>query len=150
MNYDNSAYASLPDTQNVFKLNVNWKIFDFGATDDAFKSNYKKYLSSKSNLEYEKIKANVDLKLAIKAYEIAKLQIKSASLALDAANATYNSIESKYKNGLVENVTYLEALSEKSAAISILEKAKNDLEIKKAMIVYYSGLNVWENVQWEK
>lgn len=147
MNYDNSAYDSLPDTQNVFKLNVNWKIFDFGATDDIFKSNYKKYLSSKSNLEYEKIKANVDLKLAIKAYKIAKLQIKSASLALDAANATYNSIESKYKNGLVENVTYLEALSEKSAAISILEKAKNDLEIKKAMIVYYSGLNVWENVQ---
>mgnify|MGYP000376199202 CR=1 FL=1 len=144
MNYENTAYESDVDNQNVLKLNLNWKIYDFGATDDTFDSNHKKYLSSKSNLEYEKIKSNVDLDLAKKSYEIAKLQIKSASLALKAANATYESIESKYQNGLVENVSYLEALSEKSAALSQLERAKNDLEIKKANILYHSGLNVWE------
>jgi outer membrane protein TolC len=61
--------------------------------------------------------------------------------------ATFKSIESKYQNGLVDNVSYLEALSEKSAAISQLETAKNNLEIRKAMVVYHKGLNLWENVQ---
>jgi outer membrane protein TolC len=147
MNYDNSAYDSGLDTQNVLKVNLNWKIFDFGGTNDKYKSKKRAYLSGKSNYEYEKEKANVDLNLAQKAYQIARLQIKSASLALKAAMATFKSIESKYQNGLVDNVSYLEALSEKSAAISQLETAKNNLEIRKAMVVYHKGLNLWENVQ---
>jgi outer membrane protein TolC len=147
MDYENKAYENNIDTQNIFKLNLTWKLFDFGATDDAYNSQYKLYLGAKSNYEYEKSKASVDLKLAIKAHKIAQMQIKSASLALKAANATYESIEAKYQNGLVENVAYLEALSEKSNAMSQLESAKNNLEIKKANIIYHSGKNLWEFVQ---
>ena len=147
MNYDNSGFDNGIDTQNVFKINLHWKIFDFGTTNDLFESNFKKYMASKSNLEYEKIKSNVDLQLAKKSYEISKLQIKSAKLALKAASATLESIESKFQNGLVENIVYLETLSEKSLAFSQLEDAKNNLEMNKANIIYYSGLNLWENIQ---
>jgi outer membrane protein TolC len=148
-NYDNPAYqnAVTMDDQNILKVSASWKIFDFGATTRTYESNYKKYLSLKSQYEYEKNKASIDLKLAIKSYEIGKLKIMSAQSALKAANSTYNTIEKKYQNGLVDNVAYLEALSEKYSAISALKSSQYDLEIKKANIIYYSGKNLEDYIQ---
>lgn len=147
MNYDNKDYTSALDEQNIFQVNLQWNIFDFGATNDSYNSAYKQYLSAKSNLEYEKSKADVDLQLAKKAYEIAQYKIKSARLGLDAANKTYETVALKYKNGLVDNVAYLDALREKSKAFSTAQKAKNDLEITKANILYHEGKNIWEYIQ---
>jgi outer membrane protein len=148
MNYDNASYqSSTIESQNIFKVNLSWNIFDFGSTTDAYMSEYQKYQSIKSNYEYEKNKANVDLKLAIKSYEISKLKINSAKLALKASVSTYETIEQKYQNGLVDNIAYLEALSEKYNSMSFLKKTEYDLEIKKANIIYYSGKNVWEYVK---
>lgn len=147
MNYDNSNYDTLPNTQNVLKLNLTWKLYDFGATNSSYKSGYKQYQSIKSRYEYEKNKANVDLQLALKTYNIAKLKIDTAKLALKAATSTYETIQAKYQNGLVDNVAYLEALSEKYSAISGLKSAQYDLEIKKANIIYHSGKNVWEYIK---
>lgn len=148
LNYDNPNYdASAIDSQNIFKINLSWNIFDFGATTNGYESQYRKYQALKSQYEYEKNKANVDLQLAIKSYDITKLKIKSAQLALKASISTYESIEQKYQNGLVDNVAYLEALSEKYSAISFLKTAQYDLEIKKANIIYHSGKNVWEYIQ---
>jgi len=147
MSYDNKSYENNIDSQNIFKLNLSWKIFDFETTKNSYKSAYLKYKSLKSKYDYEKNKASVDLKLSIKAYDIAKLKINSANLALKAANSTYDTIENKYQNGLVENVAYLEALSEKYSAISSLKKAQYDLEIKKANIIYHSGKDLWEFIK---
>lgn len=147
MDYDNSAYDTNLDTQHIFKVSLSWKIFDFGSTNKAYESVYSQYQGLKSRYEYEKNKANVDLQLALKSYDIAKLKIGSANASLNAANSTYETIEAKYQNGLVENVTYLEALSEKYNAISALKSAKYDLEIKKANIIYHSGKNLWEYIK---
>ncbi|MEA3553626.1 MAG: TolC family protein [Campylobacterota bacterium] len=147
-NYDNEMYQnSAIDSQNIFKFNFSWKLYDFDSTNNAYKSAYKKYQALKSNYEYEKNKASVDLKLTIKSYDIAKLKISSAKAGLKAANSTYETIEQKYHNGLVDNVSYLEALSEKYNAISILKSAKFDLEIKKANIIYHSGKNLQEYIK---
>jgi len=148
-NYDNATYqnSATMDEQNIFKASLSWKIFDFGATTRTYESNYKKYLALKSQYEYEKNKASIDLKLAIKSYEIGKLKIESAKSALKAANSTYNTIEKKYQNGLVDNVAYLEALSEKYSAISALKSSQYDLEIKKANIIYHSGKNLEDYIQ---
>lgn len=148
MSYHNKTYdATAIDSQNIFKLNLSWKIFDFDTTKKSYESAYLKYQSLKSKYDYEKNKASVDLKLSLKAYDIAKLKIKSAKLALKAANSTYETIENKYQNGLVENVAYLEALSEKYSAISSLKQSQYDLEIKKANIIYHSGKNLWEFIK---
>ncbi|WP_072680931.1 TolC family protein [Arcobacter sp. LA11] len=145
--YDNDNYDSNLDNQNVLSLNVSWKVFDFDSTKKAYESAYKSYLSSKSTYEYEKNRAEVDLKLAHKSYDIAKLKIKSAEAGLKAATSTYDFTLKKYENGIVDNVTFLEALSEKYDAISLLESAKYDLEVKKANVVFYSGKNLWEYVK---
>ncbi len=147
-NYKNSTYAnSALEDQNILSVNLSWNIFDFGSTKSAYNSAYKSFLSAKSNYEYEKNKANVDLRLAMKSYEIAKLKIKSANAGLRAAISTYDVTKNKYENGLVDNVSFLEALSDKSDAESSLYAAKNNLEISKANLIYQKGKNVWEYVK---
>lgn len=147
LNYDNKAYDSGLDDQNILSLNLSWNLYDFGSRDKAYESAYKQYQGIKSKYEYEKNRANVDLKLALRAYDIAKLKIASAASALKAASSTYEVIEAKYQNGLVDNVAYLEALSEKYSAQSSLKGAKYDLEVKKAQIIYHSGKNIWEYIK---
>lgn len=147
MDYENKAYESDLDDQNVFKVNFSWNLFDFGASSKAYESGYRQYQSIKSKYEYEKNKASVDLKLAFRSFEIGKLKISSAKSALKAANSTYEVIEAKYRNGLVDNIAFLDALSEKYNAQSALKSAKYDLEVKKANIIYHSGKNLWEYVR---
>ncbi len=147
--FNSSTFASNDDeySQNIASVNLSWKIFDFGATSREYQAAYKQYLALKSQYEYEKNKASVDLKLAKESFDIGKLKIISAKAGLKAANSAYDTIKAKYENGLVDNVSYLEALSEKYDAQSVLKVALYDLEIKKANIIYYSGENLEEFVK---
>lgn len=149
LNYETTTYKSYTAdyNQNVIALNLSWNIFDFDSTDKSYEAAYKQYLALKSQYEYEKNKASVDLRLAYKAYDIAKLKINSAKAGLKAANSAYESIKAKYQNGLVDNVSYLEALSEKFNAQSALQAALYDLEVKKANIIYHSGKNLEEYIR---
>ena len=146
-NYKNKNYENDLNDQNVLAVNLSWKIFDFDATNKKYSSKYKTYLSQKSQYEYQKNKANIDLKLAIKSYDITKTKIKAAQSALKAATSTYESIKSKYQNGLIDNVSFLEALSEKYNALSALKSSEYELEVKKANILFYSGKNIEEYIQ---
>jgi len=147
-NYNSSTYQNAAiDHQNVFSVNLTWDLFDFGSTKAAYDAKHKSFLSTNSKLEYEKNKAEVDLNLALKSYEIAKLKIKSANAALKAAISTYDVTKNKYENGLVDNVSYLEALSDKSDAQSAISAAKYNLEVRKANVMYQKGKNVWEYVK---
>lgn len=140
--FDNKLYDSKVDNQNVLSLNLSWKLYDFKAVDKSYESAMKKYLALKSQYEYEKNRMDVDLRLAYKSYNIAKLKIKSAQASLKSANATFRAIKDKYENNLVDNVAFLEALSEKSNALSILKRSQNDLQIKRANIIYHSGYDL--------
>jgi len=79
-----------------------------------------------------------------KSLEIAKLKTESTQATLDAASSTYELIKFKYQNGTIDNVAYLLALSEKYDAKRGYERAMNDLEIKKAELIYYSGKDIKE------
>lgn len=146
-NFDNKAYDPNVDTQNTLMLNLSWKLFDFGSTQKTYEANIKRYQALKSQYEYEKNKMNVDLRLAYKSYNISKMKIKSANASLKSANSTFDAIEAKYQNSLVDNVAFLEALSEKYDAISTLKNVLYELEIKKANIIYYSGKNIIDYVK---
>ena len=144
-----NAYSSNTDdyNQNVALLSLTWNIFSFGQTKNAYKSSYKKYLALKSQYEYEKNKASVDLRLALKSYDIGKLKIASAYAGLKAAQTAYEAIKAKFQNGIVDNVAYLEALSNRFDAQSVLKTAQYDLEIKKANIIYYNGKTLEEFIK---
>jgi outer membrane protein len=149
LNYETTKFSgnSADYEQNVVGVNLSWDIFNFGSTSDAYNATYRKYLALKSQYEYEKNKASVDLKLSMKAFEIAKLKIESAKAGVQAADSAYESIKAKFQNGLADNIAYLEALSEKYLAQSVLNTAIYDLEIKKADIIYHSGRNLEEFIR---
>ncbi|MDK9692982.1 MAG: TolC family protein [Sulfurimonas sp.] len=136
--------SSLVDTQNIATLNVAWNIFDFGSRTQAYESKFQEYLSKKSLIEHEKHKADVDYRLAKKSLEIATAKVEAANATFEAASTTYELIKFKYQNGTIDNVAYLLALSEKYDAKRGYERAMNDLEIKKAELIYYSGKDIKE------
>ena len=151
-NYYDNNYDKLIDTdsnnhQNVASANMKWNLFSFGQTKYQYESKQKEYLASRSNFEYEKNKADVDLQLALKSYNIAKAKIKSTEATLKAAQSAYEIIKSKFENGLIDNVAFLQSLTEKYDAISQHKKAINDLEVKKATIIYHSGEKLQEYIR---
>jgi len=139
--------AFLVNEQNVASLNVEWNLFDFGSITEAYESKQYDYLSKKALLEHQINKADVDYRLAKKELEIIKLKIAATKATLDAASATFALIKLKYQNGAIDNVSYLQALSEKYGAQRVYEQAKNDLEIKKAEVLYYSGHTIEEYIK---
>lgn len=146
-NYDNSTFKYLNNHQNIASANMKWNLFSFGQTKYQYESKQKEYLASRSNFEYEKNKADVDLQLALKSYNIAKAKIKSTEATLKAAQSAYEIIKSKFENGLIDNVAFLQSLTEKYDAISQHKKAINDLEVKKATIIYHSGEKLQEYIR---
>ncbi len=145
--YKNKSYDQGLDHQNVASATMKWNLFSFGETKHKVESKQKEYLASKSKYEYEKNKADVDLQLAIKSYEIAKAKIKSTEANIKAAQSAYDIIKSKFENGLIDNVAFLQSLTEKYDAISKHKTALNDLEIKKANIIYHSGEKLQEYIK---
>ncbi|OCL82642.1 Outer membrane efflux protein [Arcobacter porcinus] len=136
-----------PYHQNISSANLNWNIFSFGETKFKSEAKHKEYLASKSNYDYEKNKASIDLKLSLKAYNIALAKIKSSEASVKAAQTAYEVIKSKFENGLIDNVAYLQSLTEKYDAISQHKQSLNDLEIKKAAIIYNSGEKIKEYIR---
>ena len=148
--YDNNYegnYSNDLEHQNILSANLKWNLFSFGQTKYQYESKQKEYLASRSNFEYEKNKADVDLQLALKSYNIAKAKIKSTEATLKAAQSAYEIIKSKFENGLIDNVAFLQSLTEKYDAISQHKKAINDLEVKKATIIYHSGEKLQEYIR---
>ncbi|WP_198305255.1 TolC family protein [Arcobacter vandammei] len=145
--YKNKSFQNSVDHQNVASANMKWNLFSFGETKHKVESKQKEYLASKSKYEYEKNRADVDLQLAIKSYEIAKAKIKSTQANINAAQSAYDIIKSKFENGLIDNVAFLQSLTEKYDAISKHKTALNDLEIKKANIIYHSGEKLQEYIK---
>ncbi|WP_152018136.1 TolC family protein [Aliarcobacter butzleri] len=146
-NHANNDLGNDVDHQNIASANLKWNIFSFGETKYKYEAKFKEYLASKLNLEYEKNKANVDLQLSLRAYEIAKAKIVSTEASLKAADSAYTIIKSKYENGLVDNVAFLQSLSEKFDALSLYRASLNDIEIKRANIIYQSGEKLEEYIK---
>ena len=146
-NYDKFIDTDSNNHQNVASANMKWNLFSFGQTKYQYESKQKEYLASRSNFEYEKNKADVDLQLALKSYNIAKAKIRSTEATLKAAQSAYEIIKSKFENGLIDNVAFLQSLTEKYDAISQHKKAINDLEVKKATIIYHSGEKLQEYIR---
>ncbi len=144
--FDNKNLESnfLVETQNIAMVNLTWNVFDFDTTTKSYESKFEEYLSKKSMFEHEKHKADVEYRLAKKSLEIAKLKTAAAKAALDAASATYDLVKIRFENKTIDNVAYLESLSEKFDAQRDYERALLDVEIKKAELIYYSGKDIRE------
>lgn len=145
--YENALYDIGMKDQNVIGINLSWKLFDFGATQKAYEAKHQEYLAMKSRYEYAKAQASTTQRIAQKALRVAQEKIKSAKSALDASSLAYEYIKIKYENALVDNVAYLEALSEKYQAKELFERLVYDEQIKRAELLYHSGKELQGYIQ---
>ena len=145
--YANPLWNSDADHQNTVQLSMQWKIFDFGSTSASVQAAQKNYLAKSSDLAYEKQKAKASYKSAQNSYKTALAKIDAAKARLSASEMTYELVKKKFQQGIVNNVTYLDALTDKFNARSQLQTALNEVEYQKAVLLYEMGKEIKGAIQ---
>lgn len=138
--YNEKLLSDLPDKQNQLNISLTFNIFDTSTKSKVESSKYIK-LATASRLEFAKKQAKTDFELARQKLLTQKEKIKSLQSAVDMANSVYNTIKIKYENGLVDNITYLDALSKKIYYIALYKQAQNELQIIKMEYYLKSGID---------
>ncbi len=139
---ESSPFGGLPNHNMNLNLNANLRVFDGGVTARRVESiKYQKLalISRAKELEREQKR---DFKLAKLKLNTIKSNIKSAKMALNASNSNFLSVKKQYEAGLVDYVTFLDALTQKSLSYSRYKSAIYDYEIAKAYVYYYGGKNL--------
>ena len=142
--YNEQFLKDLPDKQNQIMLNLTYNLFDTTSKDKIEVSKLTE-LASKQKLNYVKNQEKINFKLAKKKLTTTKLKINSLKSAVEMGDTIYDMVKIKYQNGIVDNITYLDALSKKTYNKALYRQALNDYEIAKANYYFSSGVN-YKNV----
>ncbi len=133
--------------KNTLVLAASMRIFDGGVASKQQEALKVQGLS----LNEEMVKSQ---KEQVSFYRVAKnklfalnSKIKSAKSAAKAAMSTYVAIKEKFSAGLVDNVSYLDALNNNTIAASRTKEALYDYEIAKSSFYYFAGKNPREFVK---
>ena len=134
-----SGDGFLIDHQNKFGISVNMRIFDHGKMSKESEAVKYKKLSLLSELDHAKREQKMHYKLAQKSLKTTRSKMKSSKAALKAAQSTYNVIRQKFEVGLVDNISFLDALAQKTLAEARYKETLYSYEIKKSIYYYYAG-----------
>ncbi len=145
--FDYPTQVDSLEQQNSVQLAMEWKIFDFASTSSNAQAAYLNYLAKNSELAYTKYKAKASFKNAQNSYKTSLAKIEAAKSKLQASEMTYELVKKKFQQGIVNNVTYLDALSDKFNSNSQLQTALNEVEYQKAVLLYEMGENIKGAIQ---
>ncbi len=134
-----SGDGFLIDHQNNLMLSVNMRIFDNGRMDRESEAVKYKEMALLSQIDYAKKEQRMNFKLAEKSLRTTRTKLKSAKSALKAAQSTYSVIRQKFEVGLVDNISFLNALSQKTLTDARYKETIYDYEIRKSIYYYYAG-----------
>ena len=121
-------------------LSVSFKLYDTSTKDKIEAARLVK-LSTQKKLNYLKTQEKMKFDLATKKLKTSQLKINSLKSAVKMANSVYDMVKIKYENGVVDNITYLDALSKKIYNSALYQQALNDYEIAKANYYFTSGVD---------
>jgi len=138
--YNHKLLTDLPDTQNQLNLTLTYNLYDTTSSQKIASSKLQA-LSLSQKLSYTQKKAKMKFRLAKKKLYTQKKKIHSLKSALDMGESVYEMVNVKYKNGLVDNITYLDALSKKTYNEALYKQALNEYEITKAAYFLSSGVD---------
>jgi len=133
------AEGFLIDHQNKLMLSVNMRLFDNGKMSKESEAVKYQKLSLLSQIDHAKKEQRMNFRLAEKSLKTTRTKLKSANSALKAANSTYTVLKQKFEVGLVDNIAYLDALTEKTLAQARYKETLYDYEIGKSIYYYYAG-----------
>lgn len=149
--YDYYREQSNPLIENVYHqnsivLSVNMQLFDNGASKQQKQSLMIQHQAMQEQIDQAKDEQNNNRAIALAQIATAKEKINAAQTALEASQSVYAMIQQKFEAKIVDNVTYLDALSQKTAATAQYEIALNSLEVAKANYYFQLGLNLKEYI----
>jgi len=139
-NYNKAVLKDLPSKQNQLMLSFSLNLYD-SSTSSKKQSAMLAKLVKEEQLNYAKAKEKIVFVLARKKLLTQKAKINSAKSALEMANSVYDIILTKYQNGIVDNIAYLDALSKKTTNQALYNQALNNYEIAKANYYFSSGVD---------
>ncbi len=134
--------ASLPDHSHKFQITAAMRLYDGGTMESKSEAIRYKKLALLSQIRHEIKKQKMNFRLAKKRLSASRAQIRSARSALSAAKSAYNEAKKNYEAGVIDNVTYLDALSGLTEARARYQASRYDYEINKAMYYFYAGANL--------
>lgn len=138
---------ALPENQNRLSAALNIRLFDFGAVAQASEALRLNANALQTEISYQNKEQQMLLSLATSRIETAKRKIESASSGLEAAASALKTITKKYENAIVDNVTYLDALTSYTQAKAAHKASLYNLEIAYAIYYYYNSKNLEEFLQ---
>jgi len=135
------------DHENKIMLTFNIRLFDNGSIKKQKEAILVQKLSLRKQITYYKKEQKKNIGLALLNIKTIKSQITSAKKSLEAANKAYELISSRYRNGAVTVVDYLDALSVKTNAIAQYKAALYNLQVAYATYYLYTNKEIKEFVR---
>jgi outer membrane protein TolC len=133
--------------QNTLMLSISMRLLDFGMIAKTRESQELVAQSLGAQKSYAQKEQMMQQELALSRIQTANLRIKSAASALESAQSAFVTIEQKYNSGIVDYVTYLDTLTQKTEAKALYEASLNELEVAYAMYYFYAGKKIEEYVE---
>ena len=130
--------------QNVIMATLNLRVFDYSKMAEAKEAVRLNADAMQEQILYQSKEQKMNQELSILRIQTARLNIKSSRSALKASTSALETITQKYNSGIVDNVSYLDALSSQTQAKSTSESALNNLELSYALYYYYHAQNLEE------
>ena len=147
--YNKNILKDLPDNQNQFTLNFSLNLYNTVSKHKKESAKLVK-LSKQEELNYALSKEKTLFELSKRKLKTQLLKIKSAKEALKSAKSVYKIIKTKYQDGVVDNIAYLDALSKLTIAKAQYATSLNDYEIAKANYYFNSGRDYRQILQFLK
>lgn len=154
--YTRSEYSKLSSpvaeefllpSQNTVTVSANMRLFDGGKRDKNKESLQYQKLSLESQKNYMLESQQSDFDLSKRRIEAVSAQLKSTKSSLNASKSTYESIKEQYEAGVVDYLSYLDALDQKIDSLARYKEALYEYEMAKALYYYYAGKNIEEYIQ---
>lgn len=139
-----SAMPSQPDQQNKLMLTLGMRIFDNGSVEKSKEAIVSNAQALNTQIAYLSKEQKVNFEIAQERINTSKIEVASAASALKAAKSAFTMIEQKYNAGIVDNVSYLDALSSLTNAKALHVRALNDAQSAYGAYYYYSGKDIGE------
>jgi len=139
-NYNEKLLPDLPTKQNQFSLTLTYNLFDTSSKEKIESAKLIK-LASATKLSYAKKQEKMEFDLAKQKLKTQVLKLQSLKSAVEMGNSVYKIVKTKYNNGVVDNITYLDALNKKIYNEALYRQALNDYEIAKANYYFKSGID---------
>lgn len=151
---DKPSFANQPipllDKQNEITATLSMRLFDFGTLNEQKEALKLQADALNEKIIYKTKEQQMQLELSLHRIKTTMLNIESSKIALKSSTNALKTITKKYEAGIVDNITYLDALSSKTQAKALYEKSLNDLEIAYAIYYYYNSKNLEDYLKWKK